>query len=110
MKYEIILYWSEANNAFIAEVPKLAGCMADGATAKEALHHVELIAQEWIENRYQAWTGYSRTERKTAIRLIDTSGGKQLQHGILLTLSNIRTIFKKELTIQVYLIKGDSAA
>lgn len=49
MKYEIILYWSEADNAFIAEVPELAGCMADGATAKEALHNVELIAQEWIE-------------------------------------------------------------
>lgn len=49
MKYEVILYWSEADNAFIAEVPELAGCMADGATAKEALHNVELIAQEWIE-------------------------------------------------------------
>ncbi len=49
MKYEVILYWSEADNAFIAEVPELAGCMADGATAKKALHNVELIAQEWIE-------------------------------------------------------------
>lgn len=49
MKYEIILYWSEDDNAFIAEVPELSGCMADGPTAKEALHNVELIAQEWIE-------------------------------------------------------------
>ncbi len=49
MKYEVILYWSEADNAFIAEVPELAGCMADGATAKEALHNVEIIAQEWLE-------------------------------------------------------------
>ncbi|MBD5168885.1 MAG: type II toxin-antitoxin system HicB family antitoxin [Oscillibacter sp.] len=49
MKYEIILYWSEDDNAYIAEVPELAGCMADGSTAKEALHNVELVAQEWIE-------------------------------------------------------------
>ena len=49
MKYEIILYWSEEDNAYIAEVPELSGCMADGPTAKDALHNVELIAQEWIE-------------------------------------------------------------
>lgn len=49
MKYEIILYWSEEDGAYIAEVPELAGCMADGANAKEALHNVEQIAQEWIE-------------------------------------------------------------
>lgn len=49
MKYEIILYWSEEDGAYIAEVPELAGCMADGLTAREALHNVEQIAQEWIE-------------------------------------------------------------
>lgn len=49
MRYEIILYWSEEDGAYIAEVPELAGCMADGATAKDALHNVEQIAQEWIE-------------------------------------------------------------
>lgn len=49
MKYEIILYWSEEDGAYIAEVPELAGCMADGPTAKEALCNVEQIAQEWIE-------------------------------------------------------------
>ena len=41
MKYEIILYWSEEDGAYIAEVPELAGCMADGATAKDALRNVE---------------------------------------------------------------------
>ena len=49
MKYEIILYWSEEDGAYIAEMPELAGCMADGSTAAEALHNVEQIAQEWIE-------------------------------------------------------------
>lgn len=49
MKYEIILYWSEEDGAYIAEVPELAGCMADGPTAKDALHNVEQIAREWIE-------------------------------------------------------------
>ena len=49
MKYEIILYWSEDDSAYIAEVSELAGCMAEGPTAKDALHNVELIAQECIE-------------------------------------------------------------
>lgn len=48
-KYEIILYWSKEDDAYIAEVPELAGCMADGPTAKDALHNVEIIIQEWIE-------------------------------------------------------------
>ena len=49
MKYEIILFWSDDDNAYIAEVPELAGCMADGKTAQEALNNVEVIAEEWIE-------------------------------------------------------------
>jgi predicted RNase H-like HicB family nuclease len=48
-KYEIIIYWSEEDRAFIAEVPELLGCAADGATYKEALTNVEVIIQEWIE-------------------------------------------------------------
>ncbi len=48
-KYEVIIYWSEADNAFIAEVPELAGCMADGETYQEALANAEIIIQEWLE-------------------------------------------------------------
>lgn len=49
VKYEIIIYWSEEDGAFIAEVPELAGCMADGTTYQEALANAEIIIQEWIE-------------------------------------------------------------
>jgi predicted RNase H-like HicB family nuclease len=49
IKYEVILYWSAEDDAFIAEVPELPGCMADGATYQEALANVEQIAQEWVE-------------------------------------------------------------
>ena len=49
IKYELIIYWSEEDNAFIAEVPELPGCMADGASYKEALDNVEVIAKEWLE-------------------------------------------------------------
>ena len=48
-KYEIIIYWSEADQAFIAEVPELRGCAADGKTYKEALANVESIIEEWME-------------------------------------------------------------
>ena len=49
IKYEVILYWSAEDDAFIAEVPELPGCMADGATYQEALENVEQVAREWIE-------------------------------------------------------------
>lgn len=48
-KYEIIIYWSEDDRSFVAEVPELAGCMADGATYQEALSNAEIIIEEWIE-------------------------------------------------------------
>ena len=49
LRYEIILYWSQEDKAFIAEVPELPGCAADGETYREALENVEVIMQEWIE-------------------------------------------------------------
>ena len=49
MKYEVIIYWSDDDQAFIAEVPELPGCMADGSTKAEALEAAELTAEQWIE-------------------------------------------------------------
>ncbi|MEG4441034.1 type II toxin-antitoxin system HicB family antitoxin [Microcoleus sp. OTE_8_concoct_300] len=49
LRYEIILYWSQEDQAFIAEVPELPGCAADGETYQEALQNIEIIMQEWIE-------------------------------------------------------------
>jgi len=49
LKYEVIIYWSAEDGAFVAEVPELPGCMADGRTNKEALRAVERVAREWIE-------------------------------------------------------------
>ena len=48
-RYEIVIYWSEEDKAFIAEAPELAGCAADGMTYAEALANVNVIIQEWIE-------------------------------------------------------------
>jgi predicted RNase H-like HicB family nuclease len=48
-KYEIIIYWGQEDQAFIAEVPELPGCAADGETYQAALANVEVIIQEWIE-------------------------------------------------------------
>ena len=49
IRYEMIIYWSEEDEAFIVEVPELPGCMADGATYQEALANAEIIIQEWVE-------------------------------------------------------------
>ena len=48
-KYEIILYWSSEDNAYIAEVPELSGCSADGDTQRQALENVEVVIGEWME-------------------------------------------------------------
>lgn len=49
IRYEVIIYWSEETQTFIAEVPELAGCMADGETYQEALANAEIVINEWIE-------------------------------------------------------------
>ncbi|MGN1106131.1 MAG: type II toxin-antitoxin system HicB family antitoxin [Huintestinicola sp.] len=48
-KYEGIIYWSEEDNSYIAEVPELAGCMADGESMLAALENVHVVINEWIE-------------------------------------------------------------
>jgi predicted RNase H-like HicB family nuclease len=48
-KYEVIIYWSDEDEAFIAEVPEMPGCAADGAGYQEALNSLEIIIEEWIE-------------------------------------------------------------
>ena len=48
-KYEIIIFWRQEDDAFVAEVPELPGCMADGKTYQAALSNAEKIIQEWVE-------------------------------------------------------------
>lgn len=48
-KYEIIIYWSDEDEAYIAEVPELPGCMSDGKTYDEVLENVTQVIKEWLE-------------------------------------------------------------
>jgi len=48
-KFEIIIFWSEDDKSYVAEVPELPGCMADGLTYQEALSNAEQTIREWIE-------------------------------------------------------------
>ncbi|TSA32726.1 MAG: type II toxin-antitoxin system HicB family antitoxin [Porphyromonadaceae bacterium] len=52
-KYEIIVYWSQTDDAFIAEVPELPGCVADGNSPIDAIKNVNTIIDEWIETANQ---------------------------------------------------------
>lgn len=49
IKYELVIYWSEEDGAFIVEVPELPGCMADGATYEQAVANAQRVIAEWIE-------------------------------------------------------------
>jgi len=49
IRYELIIYWSEVDQAFIVEVPELPGCAADGGTYQAAVQNAEVVIQEWIE-------------------------------------------------------------
>ena len=53
IKYEVVLYWSNDDQAFIAEAPELPGCAADGATYQEALANAEVVIREWIETAHE---------------------------------------------------------
>lgn len=48
-KYEIIIYWNEKEKIYIAEVPELSGCMADGSSVKEVTDNIQTVMSEWIE-------------------------------------------------------------
>jgi len=49
LRYQVVMYWSATDDAFVAEVPELPGCAADGPTYQDALAAVEVVIQEWIE-------------------------------------------------------------
>jgi predicted RNase H-like HicB family nuclease len=48
-KYEIIVYWSDEDRLYVAEVPELPGCMADGKTYQEAIKNAQIVISEWLE-------------------------------------------------------------
>ena len=52
-RYEVIIYWSAEDEAFIAEVPELPGCAADGPTYEAVLANVRVVIEEWIETAQQ---------------------------------------------------------
>ena len=49
LRYEVIIYWSDEDESFVAEVPELPGCAADGATYQEAVANAEMVIREWVE-------------------------------------------------------------
>lgn len=49
MRYEMIIFWSQADDAFVAEVPELPGCMADGQSYEEAVSNAQRVIAEWID-------------------------------------------------------------
>jgi predicted RNase H-like HicB family nuclease len=53
-RYEVIIYWSDEDSSYVAEVPELPGCMSDGATYEEALANVRVIIDEWIETAIES--------------------------------------------------------
>ena len=66
-KYEIIIFWSEEDAAYVADIPELPGCMAHGDSHEEALAHAKSAAQLWLETakEYGDPTGSIRNEYAT---------------------------------------------
>jgi predicted RNase H-like HicB family nuclease len=68
LRYEIDLFWSEEDQAYIAEVPELPGCMADGPTYEAALKAAEVVIAEWIETAKELGRPIPPRRRKTAAK------------------------------------------
>jgi predicted RNase H-like HicB family nuclease len=68
-KYEIIIYWSDEDEAFIAEVPEFPGRAADGSTYAAALANVDVIIQEWIETGERSRPSDTRARRALNVRV-----------------------------------------
>jgi len=66
IRYEVIIFWSNEDQSFLAEAPELPGCMADGATYQEALSNLEVIIGEWIDTAHEL----GRTVPETKGRLV----------------------------------------
>jgi predicted RNase H-like HicB family nuclease len=49
-KYEIVLYWSNDDSAFVTEVPELPGCMAHGDTQEDALRNIQVAIDLWVDS------------------------------------------------------------
>jgi excisionase family DNA binding protein len=52
-KYQLVIYWSDEDRAYLVEIPELPGCMADGRTRQEAVSNAETIMQEWVETAHE---------------------------------------------------------
>lgn len=63
-KFEVIIYWSEEDNTYVAEVPELPGCMSDGASYEDALANVRIIIDEWIETAVEEGRAIPEPRRK----------------------------------------------
>jgi predicted RNase H-like HicB family nuclease len=66
MRYELIIYWSKADQSFVVEVPQLPGCMADGATYEEAVANVQQVITEWVETARSLGRPIPEPQRKLA--------------------------------------------
>ncbi len=73
LKYELIIDWSEADRAFIAEVPELLGCAADGKTYREALANGEIVVQEWLETATESGRSIPAPRGPVAVCVIERS-------------------------------------
>ena len=68
-RYEIIIYWGEGDSSFIAQVPELPGCAADGQTRADALQNVQVIIDEWIDTARELGRSIPEPKGRPALRL-----------------------------------------
>jgi predicted RNase H-like HicB family nuclease len=72
-EYKIIIYWSLEDNSYIADVPELPGCMADGKSHDEVIKNVQVIINEWIETALESGRDIPwQKESHVCLRAIDS--------------------------------------
>jgi predicted RNase H-like HicB family nuclease len=114
IKYELVLYWSEEDDAYVVEVPELPGCMADGMTYEEAIKNSLNVIKEWIETAKEIGRDIPKPKRQADLCLertrLQSENNSKRQYNVPSSITRIITFYVDMFSFSAFLsfLQGES--